>query len=63
MGPNDFEVDLNVSIRNYQGGGNLQLSERVTIPDCTFSDMADILRGFHQLATSMAEAKRKAAEQ
>jgi hypothetical protein len=59
MGPNDFEVDINVSIRNYQGGGSLQLSERVTIPDCTFSDMADILRGFHQLA--MAEAKRKAA--
>jgi hypothetical protein len=62
MTADDFEVDLNVSIRSFQGGGNLQLSERVIIPDCTFSDMAEILRGFHQLATSMAEAKRKAAE-
>jgi hypothetical protein len=60
-GPNDFEVSLDVSIRNYQGGGNLQLRENVTIPDCTFSDMADILRGFHELSTSMAAAKKKAA--
>jgi hypothetical protein len=62
MTADDFEVDLNVSIGSFQGGGNLQLSERVIIPDCTFSDMAEILRGFHQLATSMAEARRKAAE-
>jgi hypothetical protein len=61
MSPNDFEVEVNVSIQNYAGGGNLRLSERVTIPDCTFSDMAQILEGFHKLAISMAEAKRKAA--
>jgi hypothetical protein len=62
MSADDFEVNLNVSIRSYQGGGTVHLSERVTIPDCTFSNMAEIMRGFHQLATSMAEAKRKAAE-
>lgn len=62
MAPNDFEVDLNVSIRNYAGGGNLTLTERVTIPDCTFSDMAEILQGFHQLATAMAAAKKAAKD-
>ena len=60
MSPDDFEVNLDISIANYQGGGNLHLNERVTIPDCTFADMAEILKGFHELATAMAEAKRKA---
>lgn len=62
MGPDDFEVNLEVSIRNYQGGGNLHLRESVVIPDCTFSDMADILRGFHEVATAMAAAKRKVSD-
>lgn len=59
----DYEVRVDVSIRNYQGGGNLQLSESVLIRDCTFEDMAGILRGFHELAESIQAAKAKAAGQ
>jgi hypothetical protein len=61
MGPDDFEVQVDVSIRNYQGRGDLRLSERVTIPDCTFADMAEILAGFHGMAQAMADAKAKEA--
>jgi hypothetical protein len=53
----DYEVTLDVSIQNYQGGGNLRLSERVTILNCTFQDMADILHGFHEMATAIKKAK------
>ena len=59
MNPNDYEVRVNVSIRNYQGGGNLELSESVQIPDCTFDDMAGILHGFHELARSLKAAKER----
>jgi hypothetical protein len=62
MNNTDFEVDVRVSIRNYQGGGNLEISEQVTIPGCTFGDMAGILEGFHNLATSIGDAKRKSAQ-
>lgn len=55
----DYEIQVNVSINNYQGGGNLQLSERITIKDCTFDDMATILKGFHELGKSLKEAKEK----
>lgn len=60
---NDYEVRVDVSIRNYQGGGGLNLSEQVTIPDCTFTDMAEILASFHSLATSIKNAKAKEAGQ
>lgn len=60
MSPTDYVIDVNVSIRNYAGGGDLRLSEQVTIPDCTFADMAEILSGFHGLATAIADAKKKA---
>jgi hypothetical protein len=60
-GPNDYDVCVEVSIRNYQGNGNLQLRETVTIPDCTFADMADILHGFHEMAEAVKAAKAKAA--
>lgn len=56
--PNDYEVAVDISIRNYQGGGNLQLRETVNIPDCTFIDMAGILEGFHALAQSIKQAKK-----
>lgn len=59
MNPADYEVHVEVSIRNYQAGGNLQLSETVNIPDCSFSDMAGILSGFHELALSLKAAKEK----
>ena len=59
MMPSDYEVRVDVSIRNYKGGGNLQLSESVMIPDCTFDDMAGILHGFHELALSLKTAKDK----
>ena len=55
----DFEITMDMSIR--QGSGNLNLRETVTIPDCTFSDMTEILQGFYQLASSIAAAKKKAA--
>ena len=58
---NDYEVSVDVSIRNYQGGGNLTLRESVQIPDCTFEDMAGILHGFHELASSIKMVKNKAA--
>jgi len=61
MGPDDFEVQVDVSIRNYQGRGDLRLSERVSIPDCTFADMAEILSSFHGLAAALAEAKQRAS--
>lgn len=53
----DFEVRVDVSIRNYQGPGSLQLSETVVIPDCSFSDMAGILGSFHDLAAAIKTAK------
>ena len=60
--PNDYEVQVEVSIRNYhQGGGDLRLSERITIAECTFEDMAGILRGFHELAEALKAAKAKGA--
>ena len=58
----DYEIEVNVSIRNYGGGGNLQLSERIQIKDCTFEDMATILKGFHELGSSLKEAKEKSDE-
>ena len=60
--PNDYEIRVDVSIQNYQGGGNLRLSEQVVIPDCTFNDMAEILGSFHGLAKSIKAAKEKAAQ-
>ena len=57
MGPNDYEVRVEVSISNYQGQGSLRLADTVNIPDCTFEDMATILRGFHELARSLKEVK------
>jgi len=62
MGPNDYEISIDVSIRNYQGGGNITLRDTLLIPECTFEDMAEILRGFHQLATSIKAARERARE-
>lgn len=62
MNPNDYEIRVDVSIRNYQGGGDLRLSEAVTIPDCTFADMAEILEGFHKLAESIKKAKERLSD-
>jgi len=59
VNPNDYEVRVDVSIQNFQGQGNLRLSESVMIPDCTFEDMANILQGFHHLAQSVRLAKEK----
>jgi hypothetical protein len=56
----DYEISLDVSIRNYQGGGNIQLRESVTIKDCTFADMADILHGFHEMAEVIKKARKNA---
>lgn len=59
--PNDYQVNVEVSIRNYhQGGGDLRLSENITIPECTFDDMAGILKGFHELAEALKAAKARA---
>lgn len=62
MSPSDYEIRVDVSIQNFQGQGNLRLSEAVVIPDCTFDDMAGILRGFHELAKEIKQAKQKAAD-
>jgi len=63
MAPFDYEVRVDISIRNYQGGGgDLRLSEAVTIPHCTFKDMARILEGFHELAQAVQAAKANAED-
>lgn len=58
----DYEVNVDVSINSYGGpGGSLRISERVMIPECTFSDMAAILEGFHKLAQAI-KAQKEAAK-
>lgn len=51
---NNFELSVDVSIRNYNGpGGNLQLHENMVVGEVNFSEMAGLLEGFHQLIQSI----------
>jgi hypothetical protein len=51
------ELQIEVSISNYQAGGNLRLSERVTVPAADFGAMAAILAKFHEALTAVKEAR------
>jgi hypothetical protein len=54
----EFEVRVDVSIRNLYGG-NMQLAESFQMGHCDFGDMAEILHGFHELALAVRKAKEK----
>jgi hypothetical protein len=41
-----MEIQVDVSISDYQSGGNLRLSDRVTIDNGDFDTMSRILKGF-----------------
>jgi hypothetical protein len=54
-----FEVRVDVSIRDYRGGGGgLSVSETVTIPAMDFAEMAEVLGEFHKVARKLREAHK-----
>jgi hypothetical protein len=51
-----YELDINVTIRQAQGyGGNLNISERVTVPATGFLELCQVLGEFHKLAEILKE--------
>jgi hypothetical protein len=54
----ELQIEVSISnISNYQGGGNVRLSERVMIPAADFGTLSQIMAGFHEMLTAVKEAK------
>ena len=52
-----FELNIDISIRDYHGNGNLNIRESVMIPVADFAEMATILGEFHKVAKKIKEAR------
>jgi hypothetical protein len=52
-----MELQIDISIANYQAGGNLRLSEHVSIKGGDFGTLAAILGRFHELLAAVKEAQ------
>jgi len=52
-----LELRVDISIRDYRGGGTLQVSETVTVPAGTFLELAGILAQFHEVTERLKAAK------
>lgn len=55
MDSETLEVSINIDLRNYIGGNNLQLRESVSITKCDFMQMAKILGAFHIVLETLKE--------
>jgi hypothetical protein len=57
-----MDISIDVAIYDYQTGGNLRLSDRVTINDANFMTMSQILGRFHEILLSMKEAAKESGK-
>ena len=57
MADQQFELNIDISIRDYHGSGNLTIRESVMIPAADFAEMAAILGEFHKVAKKIKEAR------
>lgn len=54
----EYELSIDVSIRNYRGGGGaLQLRETTQIMELNFHEMAEILNSFHEITQAIKRTK------
>jgi len=57
-----MELHIDITIADYRGGGgNLRLSEAVTIGDADFMTMSGILAKFHEVLAVIKEAREATA--
>lgn len=55
---NEYELDINISLRSVRGyGGQLNISERVTVPATGFLELCQVLGQFHELAEALKAKK------
>jgi len=55
-----MQLQIDITISDYQRGGNFRLNDSVSIPDCDFMTMSGILAKFHDLLAEIKAAKEQA---